>query len=102
MTGPWGAPTPPPAPAQKAPRLGTILWLGAIGLGIGLVVALNKLFPGNISDGDTPRTVEVTATRDGGDPVRFDARVRIDTPGEADYYRNGGILPFVLRSLAGV
>jgi aconitate hydratase len=27
--------------------------------------------------------------------------VRIDTPGEADYYRNGGILPFVLRQLAG-
>jgi aconitate hydratase len=55
-----------------------------------------------ISDGETPRTVHVTATRDGGQPVEFDARVRIDTPGEADYYRNGGILPYVLRSLAGV
>ncbi len=30
---------------------------------------------------------------------RFDAIVRIDTPGEAEYYRNGGILPYVLRSL---
>jgi len=31
--------------------------------------------------------------------VEFDAGVRIDTPGEADYYRNGGILQYVLRSL---
>jgi aconitate hydratase len=29
----------------------------------------------------------------------FEARVRIDTPGEAAYYRHGGILPYVLRSL---
>ncbi len=55
-----------------------------------------------ISDGPAPRTVKVTAVRDGGSPVEFDARVRIDTPGEADYYRNGGILHYVLRSLAGV
>ena len=47
-----------------------------------------------LNDGSTPRTVTVTA----GD-VRFEARVRIDTPGEADYYRHGGIMPFVLRSL---
>jgi aconitate hydratase len=53
-----------------------------------------------LQDGSTPRTVHVSATRDGGEPVEFDARVRIDTPGEADYYRNGGILQFVLRSLA--
>jgi aconitate hydratase len=53
-----------------------------------------------LQDGSTPRTVHVTATRDGGEAVEFDARVRIDTPGEADYYRNGGILPYVLRSLA--
>jgi aconitate hydratase len=31
--------------------------------------------------------------------VAFDARLRIDTPGEAEYYRNGGILQYVLRSL---
>ena len=31
----------------------------------------------------------------------FDARVRIDTPGEANYYRNGGIMQYVLRSLRG-
>jgi aconitate hydratase len=40
-------------------------------------------------------TVRVTA-----DGRTFEARVRIDTPVEADYYRNGGILPFVLRQLA--
>jgi len=34
-----------------------------------------------------------------GDVITFDAVVRIDTPGEADYYRNGGILQYVLRSL---
>jgi aconitate hydratase len=31
--------------------------------------------------------------------VEFDAVVRIDTPGEADYYRHGGIMQYVLRSL---
>ena len=39
-------------------------------------------------------TVKVTA-----DGLEFDARVRIDTPGEADYYRHGGIMQYVLRSL---
>ncbi|BFO16398.1 hypothetical protein SHKM778_27860 [Streptomyces sp. KM77-8] len=48
-----------------------------------------------LNDGTTPRTVKVTT--DSG--VEFDAVVRIDTPGEADYYRNGGILQYVLRSL---
>lgn len=48
-----------------------------------------------LNDGTTPRTVKVTT--DTG--VEFDAVVRIDTPGEADYYRNGGILQYVLRSL---
>ncbi|CAB4724011.1 unannotated protein [freshwater metagenome] len=47
-----------------------------------------------LNDGTTPRTVKVKA-----DGVEFDAVVRIDTPGEASYYRNGGIMPFVLRSL---
>ncbi len=36
---------------------------------------------------------------DGKAPIEFDAVLRIDTPGEADYYRNGGILQFVLRQL---
>jgi aconitate hydratase len=48
-----------------------------------------------LNEGRTPRTVKVTT--DTG--VEFDAVVRIDTPGEADYYRNGGILQYVLRSL---
>lgn len=48
-----------------------------------------------LNNGNTPRTVKVTT--DTG--VEFDGVVRIDTPGEADYYRNGGILQYVLRSL---
>ena len=52
-----------------------------------------------LNDGVTPSTVAVTATRADGTSVSFDAVVRIDTPGEADYYRNGGILQYVLRSL---
>ncbi|WP_434966820.1 aconitate hydratase [Janibacter indicus] len=54
-----------------------------------------------LNNGSTPKTVKVTATKDGGETVEFDAVVRIDTPGEADYYRNGGILQYVLRSLVG-
>ncbi|MEH1126789.1 aconitate hydratase [Micromonospora sp. CPCC 206061] len=53
------------------------------------VVALN--------DGDTPATVRVTTDSS----VEFDAVVRIDTPGEADYYRHGGILQYVLRKMLG-
>ncbi|MDO8120422.1 aconitate hydratase [Isoptericola sp. b490] len=45
-------------------------------------------------------TVAVRATKADGSVVEFDAVVRIDTPGEADYYRHGGILQYVLRSLA--
>ena len=57
-----------------------------------------------LNHGTTPKTVTVTATPSehsapGKAPITFEAVVRIDTPGEADYYRNGGILPFVLRSL---
>ncbi|GGM23465.1 aconitate hydratase AcnA [Promicromonospora citrea] len=52
-----------------------------------------------LNDGVTPETVAVTATKADGSQVAFDAVVRIDTPGEADYYRNGGILQYVLRSL---
>jgi aconitate hydratase len=52
-----------------------------------------------LNEGKTPKTVHVTATKSGGDKVEFDAVVRIDTPGEADYYRNGGILQYVLRNM---
>lgn len=52
-----------------------------------------------LNNGVTPKTVHVTATKESGDQVEFDAVVRIDTPGEADYYRNGGILQYVLRNM---
>jgi aconitate hydratase len=57
-----------------------------------------------LNEGVTPKTVRVTAepsefSPEGKQTVVFDAVVRIDTPGEADYYRNGGILQYVLRSL---
>ncbi len=57
-----------------------------------------------LNDGNTPKTVHVVAKATAHSPVgkptiEFDAVVRIDTPGEADYYRNGGILQYVLRSL---
>lgn len=57
-----------------------------------------------LNNGSIPKTVKVTASPTShsaaGKPViEFDAVVRIDTPGEADYYRNGGILQYVLRSL---
>ncbi|MGO1955873.1 aconitate hydratase AcnA [Microbacterium sp.] len=57
-----------------------------------------------LNEGTTPKTVHVVAepsehSAEGRQPVEFDAVVRIDTPGEADYYRNGGILQYVLRSL---
>ncbi|HEY8534746.1 MAG TPA: aconitate hydratase, partial [Micromonospora sp.] len=48
-----------------------------------------------LNQGRTPRTVRVST--DTG--VEFDAIVRIDTPGEADYYRHGGILQYVLRKM---
>ena len=52
-----------------------------------------------LNTGEIPHTVHVTATKGDGAKVEFDATVRIDTPGEADYYRNGGILQYVLRNL---
>ncbi|BDF98898.1 aconitate hydratase [Actinomyces oris K20] len=53
-----------------------------------------------LNEGTTPRTVAVTAQKADGSVVSFDAVVRIDTPGEADYFRHGGILQYVLRQLA--
>ncbi len=47
------------------------------------------------------RTVSVIATPESGAPIRFSARVRIDTPKEREYFRHGGILHYVLRQLAG-
>ncbi|MFJ8959494.1 aconitate hydratase AcnA [Lentzea sp. NPDC102401] len=52
-----------------------------------------------LNNGTTPSTVHVVATKTDGSKVEFDAVVRIDTPGEADYYRNGGIMQYVLRKM---
>ena len=51
-------------------------------------------------DGGAARLVKVVATGEDGGKTEFEARVRIDTPKERDYYRNGGILHYVLRQLA--
>ncbi|MBJ7340034.1 aconitase family protein, partial [Mycolicibacterium sp.] len=53
----------------------------------------------DLNEGKTPKTMHVTATKEDGSRTEFDAVVRIDTPGEADYYRNGGILQYVLRNM---
>ncbi|MFF2407054.1 aconitate hydratase AcnA [Streptomyces sp. NPDC058092] len=70
---------------------------GATAEALGLTGEETFSFTGvtELNNGTTPRTVKVTT--DTG--VEFDAVVRIDTPGEADYYRNGGIMQYVLRSL---
>ncbi len=47
-----------------------------------------------LNDGITPKTLTVKASG-----ITFEAQLRIDTPGEADYYRHGGIMQYVLRSL---
>jgi aconitate hydratase len=53
-----------------------------------------------LNEGTTPKTLKVTATAEDGSTKSFDAVLRIDTPGEADYYRNGGILQYVLRQIS--
>ncbi|MGO3190237.1 MAG: aconitate hydratase AcnA [Microbacterium sp.] len=73
--------------------------LGLDGTEIVSITGLEEL-----NNGTTPKTVRVTAepsdhSPEGKKTVEFDAVVRIDTPGEADYYRNGGILQYVLRQL---
>jgi len=61
--------------------------------------AVSGLAEAMAGGGAAPREVQVSAERDGVAPVRFAARVRIDTPREAEYYRHGGILQYVLRGL---
>jgi len=53
----------------------------------------------SLNQGDVPKEVGVRAT-DGDRVVEFSARLRIDTPMEAEYYRQGGILPYMLRQMA--
>jgi aconitate hydratase len=80
--------------------------VGSTAASLGLTGTEEFTFTGieQLNDGVTPRTVRVVATPTVHSPanasaIEFDAVVRIDTPGEADYYRNGGILQYVLRSL---
>jgi aconitate hydratase len=53
-----------------------------------------------LNGGDLPKTTKVVATAADGTTTEFDAVVRIDTPKEADYFRHGGILRYVLRQIA--
>ena len=73
--------------------------VAALGLTGEETVSISGLAEAMADGGAPPRTAEITATRPDGEEMRFDARVRIDTPREADYFRHGGILQFVLRNL---
>lgn len=55
-----------------------------------------------LNSGAIPELVAVTAKKLNGEVITFQAKVRIDTPGEAEYFRHGGILLYVLRQLAGI
>jgi len=73
--------------------------LGLDGTEVFDIIGIEQLNAGN-----TPKTVKVIAratehSKPGKGDIEFDAVVRIDTPGEADYFRHGGILQYVLRSL---
>jgi aconitate hydratase len=78
------------APGQSVASLGLT---GREQLTISGLEALNA--------GPAPRQVAVSARAEDGSVIEFEARVRIDTPMEVEYYRHGGILPYVLRQLAG-
>jgi aconitate hydratase len=71
----------------------------SLGLSGEEVFSVDGLAEAMADGGPAPQHVRVTARRDGAEPVAFDARVRIDTPREAEYFRHGGILQYVLRSL---
>jgi aconitate hydratase len=62
------------------------------------IFSINGLEP--LNRGETVPFVTVTITRANGDVQSFEVRLRIDTPTEAEYYRHGGVLNFVLRQLA--
>ncbi len=69
----------------------------AIGLGL---TGRERFRITGISSGLKPRsTLRVEAQRDGSQAIEFDVTVRLDTPIEVEYYRHGGILPYVLRQL---
>jgi len=71
----------------------------ALGLSGEETFTITGLADAMANGGGPPREVQVLARRDGAEEVRFDARVRIDTPREAEYFRHGGILQYVLRGL---
>jgi len=71
----------------------------SLGLSGEEVFAIDGLAQPMKEGGPPPREVTVRARAPGGAEQRFDARVRIDTPREADYFRHGGILDYVLRAL---
>ena len=64
-----------------------------VGFGTRLVEVVNR--------GELPKELTVTATDDDDSVTEFRVIVRIDTPMEAEYYRHGGILQYVLRQMAG-
>lgn len=68
-----------------------------LGLSGNEVFAINGVT--ELNAGITPKQLMVSAASPDGSVTEFSATLRIDTPGEADYYRNGGILQYVLRSL---
>jgi len=73
---------------------------GATWQSLGLTGAETISIP-TLDDSLRPRSrIEVAAARPDGTTIRFAAAVRIDTPVELDYFRQGGILPAVLRKLA--
>jgi aconitate hydratase len=71
----------------------------SLGLSGEEVFSISGLADAMAGDGPPPGEVAVSAQREGSEAVQFAARVRIDTPREADYYRHGGILQYVLRDL---
>jgi aconitate hydratase len=77
-------------PSQESPE--------TLGLNGHEVYSISGL--GSINEGALPKEASVRAVREDGSVVEFAARVRIDTPMEAEYYRHGGILIYMLRQLA--
>jgi aconitate hydratase len=71
----------------------------SLGLSGEEVISIDGLAEAMAAGGSPPREVHVSARRQGGEEIAFDARVRIDTPREAEYFRHGGILQYVLRAL---
>ena len=70
--------------------------LGLVGTELFTIAGITAL-----NDGEIPKELTVVATADDGSTTEFRVMVRIDTPMEAEYFRHGGILRYVLRQLAG-